>query len=586
VNLQLISQRLGSRWCCAWQVGLTLVVIGLVFSISWSARNDPSGMAQDQVVELLADGAAAIILVIASVTVFRHRRERHVPVPLVVIVWLLAIGARTLVFAIAYPDDLPRILNANVSVPVWALVAIYLFAAYDESRSRATDLTRVNEQLRQVQDQAQSLLQQEQSRLTLAVQDVIAAEIQRLRGLLALLGPSVDRESAQPERIGALADQIAAYSSNVVRETSHELRRGEQVLLGSDLSPGAAAIGRPGLLTAYGQARQPIVIPTALIVTKGISVSLVRLAPSVVVLQLLAFGAMLAVMAGGAWLIRRWLPRPTVGEVLASTLLVVLGAAVTMLIFALGRGPTADPTLIPIPTIGIYVMVLFIGARLVAAIEMRWQDLSAELLIANDQLAEANNALTTEIVRVREKLADLLHGPVQGRLAAASMSLRLYSGAREEEREADLAETVRTATVLLDAALADLDRLGRSEATHWPTIDAGISSIATTWSGLLAVTWAVDALSTCPPELIDRCVDVVAELITNASRHGGARTAHVEVSASAGSRLRIIVEDDGTGPSGPITPGSGLSAITGQGGSWDLDRTPAGRTRVSLTLTA
>lgn len=95
-----------------------------------------------------------------------------------------------------------------------------------------------------------------------------------------------------------------------------------------------------------------------------------------------------------------------------------------------------------------------------------------------------------------------------------------------------------------------------------------------------------------------RCEDLGAEMdaviyrlvqegLTNAARHGGARHVQIRISAGQG-RIKVVVEDDGTGLSGASSDGLGLKGmrerLAAVGGALSLEARPGGGTLLSAEI--
>lgn len=579
MNASTIARRIGSRWCCSWQVGVTLVTLGLVLSAGLTLGLGWSAYARATAVELVADAVAAAVLIAAAFTVLRSRGSRTQPFWLVLGVWIAVAAARLACAALLMPDDIGSILTFNVAIPVWALVVIYIFATIDEGRTGAREVAEANAVLLDIQEHTQDLIEHEQLRLAQAVQGQMAAEVASLRESVR----SVTEPNAGVD-ITALADRVAAYSTQVVRTASHRLREPDAVLLGPNLQPGTARVTWPSLIDAYSRARQPIFVPAGLIAMRGLVGSLLRWDPSTLAAQALVAGVLLAAAWSGRSVIERLLPRPSAREVVASTGLVLALALIAVWGFALARTiAPANPGVIPLPAIGVFVVGVFLLSRLVSAVNLRWAQVTRELEAVNGALAEANRQLTEELARVRERLADVLHGPVQGRLAAASMALRLYADAQAQGREADLDDTLRVTTTLLDRAIQDLEHIDQGSERAWPSVEAGLEHLAQTWAGLVTVTWTTEGTSRLTDPGIALAVTLSGELVTNACRHADARRVELAVSAEDRTVEVVAINDGRPAPSSPEA-GSGLGMIARHDGTWSIEGRDDGLTRVRVRV--
>ena len=383
--------------------------------------------------------------------------------------------------------------------------------------------------------------------------------------------------------ITALADRVSAYSTGVIRQTSRDLR-GEESLPALRAADSAATVRPERLWLSYATARQPVVIPMALITLRAVSVWASQTDMTAALEGMVGLLIVAAMALLGRRMLDRLLPRPSWAEMVATTLLILAMAAALTGIFHWARSGASGPTYVPLGLIFAFVLAVLVAARLVVGLEQRWTQETEELRSVNADLEQANAELRSELHVVRDQLAGILHGPVQGRLAAASMALRMYVAAEESGAPRDLASTVRTATTLLDRAQADIEQIGRVDDPEEVSLSRGVDYIARTWHGLLEIDFVQEDGWPRPPDFTRGCVDVIGELVTNASRHGDARRVSIAYRGLDETRVRIEVRDDGSGPTSQVEEGQGLGAVRRWGGDWRIERAPSGGARVTVTL--
>ncbi|MGW3076783.1 MULTISPECIES: sensor histidine kinase [unclassified Kitasatospora] len=165
-----------------------------------------------------------------------------------------------------------------------------------------------------------------------------------------------------------------------------------------------------------------------------------------------------------------------------------------------------------------------------------------------------------------------LHDGAQARLVALAMDLGM---AKERLREVESEDDMAAATRMVDnahgevkLALQELRDLARGIHPAVLTdrgLDAALSSVAARCTVPGGVRVNVDlAGADGQPERPDSAVEgiayfTVSELLTNVSKHAGARSASVEVWRSD-DQLMVLVQDDGKGGAAPY-PGSGLAGL-------------------------
>jgi signal transduction histidine kinase len=191
---------------------------------------------------------------------------------------------------------------------------------------------------------------------------------------------------------------------------------------------------------------------------------------------------------------------------------------------------------------------------------------------AREQLAASRARIVEAADAARRRIERDLHDGAQQRLVAVALSLRLL----ETRLEPDSAATHELAVVRaeLDAALVELRELAR-----------GIHPSILTDRGLEAALAALSGRSTVPVELhVNGCGElplsvqttayfVIAEALTNASRHAHSELVEVRVAADEG-RVTVEVRDDGSGGVDPAR-GSGLTGLADRvsalGGTLEID---------------
>lgn len=216
---------------------------------------------------------------------------------------------------------------------------------------------------------------------------------------------------------------------------------------------------------------------------------------------------------------------------------------------------------------------------------------AAELAIAD--LNDDNAALAREVTRlrrahskVRQQQAQILHGPVQGRLSAVSMALTMHAQEPDGGWVEQAREQLQSARTALRQALG---LSGEASGLSAATLTARLHEIAGEWRGLLDVMVSVDPeceeACAAEPELAEEIADAVEECLVNSVRHGRARRASVFVGygfEGGQQLLSVEVTDDGQA-GGPVAGSSGLGGrfLEAGGARREIIRTSTG-TRVNI----
>ncbi|MFD5633232.1 sensor histidine kinase [Streptomyces sp. NPDC127077] len=180
-----------------------------------------------------------------------------------------------------------------------------------------------------------------------------------------------------------------------------------------------------------------------------------------------------------------------------------------------------------------------------------------------------------------------LHDGTQARLVGLAMHLTMIRELIGAGAPADrLLAVVDTAQGNARQAIADLRHLVKG--IHPPVLDQGLDTALATLAADSALPVEVSAaIETRPvPALESIAYFCAAELLANATKHGGAMRASVTVTARDGF-LRLSVRDDGRGGA-VIGAGSGLTGLLARvrtvDGTLACDSPPGGPTVVTVEL--
>jgi signal transduction histidine kinase len=321
-------------------------------------------------------------------------------------------------------------------------------------------------------------------------------------------------------------------------------------------------LGRVSALAPRAQFRSLLLLPVGLMAAElFVPGSFVSAGP--VTLWLLLFlGAAVVVL-------RRW---PGAAARLAVLGLVVLGMSGIILATTYQFGhPASEFGLIvlkdrssPGPVIGEALVLLAVAAWLVpqtfpSARRLLGLPPDPELTRQVQQLTESRAVVVDTAASDLRRLERDLHDGAQARLVALGMSLRAAERLIPLHPDAALA-LVAEAREASAKALTELRELVRG--VHPPVLaDRGLADAvrALALDCPLAVQTQIDLPGRVPGPVETACYFAVAELLTNAAKHSGARDARIDLRHGDG-KLRIEVTDFGLGRADPAA-GTGLAGV-------------------------
>lgn len=556
-----------------WTFVLTTVVFFVATLLPTSRDQFTGDVSQRLLLAGVGTAAAFAVLGIASATVLQPRPRPARPVVAIAVFALAGIVQASVILELRPQLGLdaiePVLLIATRAVAgmLWlSIVAVIV----DDVRSHAarvdeltTRISALGAVLRAERDDAERLSVELQEQTLSVLRRTIDQIARRLTGL-----EDGDGASAQAEDLRRLIDEE-------VRPLSHELLQRE-VFAEEPVTPEPMARGRVRLGFILRLAVSTIAAPTWLAVLLPMVLLLLFAVQRIgVVFTVVVSVSYIVVVGAGMVLARRVLdpvlPRlPTWGAAL-----IVLGtyealAAITVInnwawgeLSLIGRW-VEWPTLFTLPAIW-----LGIAARNAAQVQRRDVESQLEAVVADYSLITSRRRQ-----RVRHEyqlVGQLLHGNVQSTLLAVSARIDHAAQTTGAERAA-----------MLDAAGSDLHdlqaRIAAPPAVVWTTQEA-LDDLTSMWDQLLEIRLhcspTVLARLDASPSTRTTLIDVVAEALTNAVRHGAARTVDVRIELQGGERLTVIVRDDGrVRPAG--APGMGSRLLDAVAIDWVLHTGPSG----------
>jgi signal transduction histidine kinase len=215
--------------------------------------------------------------------------------------------------------------------------------------------------------------------------------------------------------------------------------------------------------------------------------------------------------------------------------------------------------------LGVFADVLFIVATAIGTMFMVLSEGRKALEARATQLEQLTRLLLRAQEDERRRIARELHDEAGQVLTAVKIELDLDGRREASEMVGRALAQVRDLSNLLRPTV--LDDLGLIPALH------GLCEDFTRRTRIEASLEADDPVRPFSPEEEVVVYRVVQEALTNVARHAGASHARVRLELDNG-RTRLVIEDDGRGVSGELTPHLGLLGIrervTALGGSVSL----------------
>lgn len=451
-----VRDALGSRWTANW-TGWLILFIPSTFVVVLQEFQTPFPWWGLMILSAIAQHISNIIVAFVIASPFRRVRP-VVPLGAAVAIWL-AIGiSRGVVgglFAEVFagiPGDFAYRIGYWVMVSViWVPLFVYSMAQFDRRRELLGMLGEATAARDAARERHNETAAQLRERLLSTIQLAIAPVIAEIRLSLESLSPTMAARSM--EEIGDRLTLVAGEAGRIIDEAGPPVTATKSEGRRSIIEAATFDQDRPVLVPALtGLTVMPLVLPDA-IRFEGLLGALGDVAAIGVGIVVLSLG--LAVL------------RATGRGMRPGTRLIVV-AAVSVL-----AGLLAAAALVylesPLPRHDIvFAIVLPFGFAFGAAVNL----IAVGVAFSNQTLWTTITELHNEVTRLytrsrrserraRDQVASLMHGPVQGRLAACAMALNFHTAEGEPADPERTAAITQQVLAHLSAASADLEVLAR-----------------------------------------------------------------------------------------------------------------------------
>ena len=509
--------------------------------------------------------AAFLIVFLGLFLVVNKMQSNGAKAFAIVVITSIAAAAKSLVLMLLlhqenFAVNLQQRIAGDLTIAIlYILIAAAIFNAYNNHLRVVAELNRVTARLL------------EQKNTTIAVADEVEAELQKRAN--SSLGSELDKIASSNEKVmdacesAALKIQIQALVRNQVRPLSRELQARVQIL---------RSIVPPELEPSKSRNLWKLkVVPN---LDSSFVASYVIAMPNIffTILSKADFWSSLIVL----WisisypilgrLIQFALPgkRISVSNALnipaVASLAAYLPTGIAIYILGL-QYPLVGLTTF---TAGGVLMFAAICSTAWFALQRTRDENAAEIQKVNSEIKHELDLLDQAVWVAQRKWSYIIHGTVQGALTVASSRLEMSAKPDEKLKLAVRADIERAKTVL--SSPPNFDR----------PLKELLGEIVDTWQGVCDVEYqiapsaqqALEKSKTSTTCLIE----ILKELVSNASRHGGASKFWLNAYLNSEGDLSIVAGNNGKVMSGELSTGLGFEMITKLTKNWSLTGTTSG----------
>ena len=551
------TRGIGGQWLVSWQayaIGTPVVFVAFTLSGAIEAPSTPSDVLARALSVLLACLAAGAWMLVAAVTFLRNRATHPIPAALAVAylgsvgtVFTLVLIATTPAAELPPASDRIALIAVGTGMAAWfgTVLVLLLDAREGISRLRASVIDSAVEQ------EITAIEQADLSRLLRDYLDVrVEQDLRGTRDRLEMALADVDIQ-ARTDAWVEISEELRTMARSSVRALSSDL----WVLAEAKYPRVNALTILPRVVRT--QPLRPLAVATlaALLILPD-SVNRLGAVQGTLAALVGALG-MFVILAAANAVMRRW---PAAhGAIFIGSILFITAGSVISATRAQGSLSWSQVLLSLLAT-----SVVIIGTSTLAAIS----HVNAQSLLVLSSRVSAGEVSARrrqrQLAVIARQAAQILHGQFQTRLIASAAAIDRAVDLGDSE---SLALALRRARDILEAPLSPLPPAASLEEI--------LTEQRRRWHGLLDIDIDPAGMpDEGDPQVLQDASLAAEEAISNAFRHGDARRVHVRI-LDEGDDLRIIVEDDGTGPPQECAPGTGSALLDHLApGAWSLECSP------------
>lgn len=485
------------------------------------------------------------------------------------------------------PPDLRLSLTVHIPMAVaWLSLLAMLMQASADNRSATMKLEAQRALLREQRDEAESLLSRERQRRSRAVD---ASVVVKLRSTRARLDALSTRANITLDDVTEVAIDLRSLSESSVRPLSYDLASSAP-RLSTELTirPRSSELDQPFptapkfSLQLIRQAVQTPPRPLLIAVVLPLLVLLLLIAvlgPLVAIPTALCIAVATFILETVARQVMgaTWIAKSIVRCAVVHSIPLLLICVLTIVLCEVLDG-SAEASRVSLILAGVWETAAVVGCLVYAAFDDRRtraiSETSATLALSRWEVKQLDHEVQTQ----GRYVARMLHSSVQGNLVVASNRL-LGTTSLNEVTDEVLRVALNDSIKIVDSTLLDLAPAALTQPANPQLIRAALSEISEAWSLVMPIKLLLSAADADAidgiPAVASEVLLIVRDALSNASKHGSARSALVEISSTRDA-IRIVVTDDGTGPSHQTRSGLGFATLEDSGAVWSFEATGSG----------
>jgi len=581
VNLSQVIQFVTGKWSISFRAWMFLTPLSALMIAGNSSSYYKLNLRDTLLLILISIISSSFITIFLNFTLLKDRKKTNQPLLKVVIAYLLIWLSLVIPQSYFIINHINHPLNIGLSVfsqmipIVTALFAFSFIFALNEKIF--IDKSKIDFAL----DQLQIIQKKAIKNNSEQVQKAISIVSHSIKQPLFELTKQIEVMKSDKSKLLKFSNELEKYSELIVRESSHEIYTNSESINKIDRNIFRGNTDSNRSFNWLFSNLSPIYTLISIAAVTGISQMSINgfaglcfvLAIELVISPVLFLGASL--------LKTNYFQKFWKNLILIFAILIACGILVTISsLFLLNNLFVFTYELNP-SGIALRIVSIIFGGILISSMVKTDVDNYQKIIETNELLEREIRLLENLSKNNGVKIANLLHGPVQGKIAGVVLALRIYASNDKAISETEIDKIKK----ILNSVDRDLDQIiNSSNNISQFDFTQSINKLKSNWGELIQVVivnenWFDAGLLNSYAASMSEVLD---EAISNALRHGLASKVDIGISF-VNNNLKITVTDDGSGIDENYKPGFGMGVYKDNNFKYSIFKGQNGGSQLILT---
>jgi len=557
VNLSQVIQFVTGRWSISFRAWMFLTPLSALAIAGNSLSYYKLNLRDTLLLILVSTISSSLITIFLNFTLLKDRKKTNQPLLKVVIaylfIWLSLVIPQSyfLINHLEYPLNIGLSIFSQMIPILSALFAFsFIFALNEKIFLDKSKIDFALDQLKIIQKKAIKNNSEQ-------VQNAISLVSKSIKEPLFALTKQIEAMKSDKSKLLEISHELEKYSELIVRASSHEIYTNAERVNKIDRNIFRGSTDSSRNFTWFFSNLSPIYSLLSIAAVTGISQMSINGFAGLLFVFALELVISPVLFLGAKLLKTKNFQKFWNNLILIFAVLLACGILVTITSSVLLKNVFIFTYELYPSGIAFRIVSIIFGGILVSSMVKTDVD-NYQKIVETNELLESEIALLENLSKNNGvKIAKLLHGPVQGKIAGVVLALRIYANNDKAVTEPEI-DKIKSLLISIDDDLESIINPDK-EIVHLELISA-LDIMKNDWKELIEIDIVYDKSfeSTNLNSLTANIVEVLNESISNALRHGSADKVEITMEV-ANSHLNMIVKDNGTGIKKEYAPGFGMS---------------------------